>query len=305
MPDASSACVPLPCRPCSRPTVAPSRRPGRSGSARAARWRRMPISMTGLGIVILVSERTGSYARGRRGLRGLRRGQRAGRHPARAPRRPARAAPGAGAGGGAVRAWRWCCSWSRSSPAPAAPVPHLLAALSGVTMPNIGAAVRARWSYAAADRRVLDTAFALEAVNDEVVFIVGPTVTALLSAAWHPWAGLATAAVFAAVGTALLVAQRSTEPPLRRVERVAPLPHAVARRRAAGGERAVAGRSARRLRGRDHRLRRRAGPQGAGRGPARGLGARQPARRPGRGCGHLPAQPGPALPDRQRRPRRC
>ena len=80
---------------------------------------------------------------------------------------------------------------------------------------------------------MLDTAFALEAVNDEIVFIVGPTLAALLSAAWHPWAGLATAAVFAAVGTALLVAQRSTEPPLRRAERVPtapPCPGAPSRR---------------------------------------------------------------------------
>ena len=186
---------------------------------------RMPISMTGLGIVIFVSARTGSY--------GVATGVSA-------------AYVVANAVGGIPLARLVDRRGQRRILAPtvalsvvalvvlvvavesdaAAPVPHLLAALSGVTMPNIGAAVRARWSYVAADRRVLDTAFALEAVNDEVVFIVGPTLVALLSAAWHPWAGLATAALFATVGTALLVAQRSTEPPLRRTERVhrSPMP---------------------------------------------------------------------------------
>ena len=186
---------------------------------------RMPISMTGLGIVILVSERTGSYgvaggvsaayvaanALGGIPLARLvdRRGQRRVLAPAVAL---------------SVVALVLLVLAVESDAA--APLPHLLAALSGVTMPNVGAAVRARWSYAAEDRRVLDTAFALEAVNDEVVFIVGPTVTALLSAAWHPWAGLAAAALFATVGTALLVVQRSTEPPLRRVERAhrSPMP---------------------------------------------------------------------------------
>lgn len=186
---------------------------------------RMPISMTGLGIVILVSARTDSYALATgvsaayvvaNAVGGIplarlvdRRGQRRILAPAVAV---------------SVVALVLLVVAVESDAG--TPVPHLLAALSGVTMPNIGAAVRARWSYVAADRRVLDTAFALEAVNDEIVFIVGPTLVALLSAAWHPWAGLATAALFATVGTALLVAQRSTEPPLRRVERVhrSPMP---------------------------------------------------------------------------------
>ena len=186
---------------------------------------RMPISMTGLGIVILVSERTGSYAVAggvsaayvaANALGGIplarlvdRRGQRRVLAPAVALSVVALVVLVVAVETGA-----------------ATPVPHLLAALAGVTMPNIGAAVRARWSYAAQDRRVLDTAFALEAVNDEIVFIVGPTLAALLSAAWHPWAGLATAGLFAGVGTTLLVAQRSTEPPLRRVENLqrSPMP---------------------------------------------------------------------------------
>lgn len=199
--------------------------PGAVGFSASGALARMPISMTGLGIVILVSERTGSYAVAggvsaayvaANALGGIplarlvdRRGQRRVLAPAVALSVVALALLVVAVESGATT-----------------PVPHLLAALAGVTMPNVGAAVRARWSHAAADRRVLDTAFALEAVNDEIVFIVGPTVTALLSAAWHPWAGLATAGAFAAVGTALLVAQRSTEPPPSRAVRAdrSPMP---------------------------------------------------------------------------------
>src|SRR3954470_4209698 len=52
------------------------------------------------------------------------------------------------------------------------PLPHILAAVAGATMPAVGAAVRARWTHAldAAERQ---TAFALEAVVDETVYLVG------------------------------------------------------------------------------------------------------------------------------------
>lgn len=187
--------------------------PGAARFSASGALARMPISMTGLGIVILVSDRTGSY--------GVAGGVSA-------------AYVAANAAGGIPLARLVDRLGQRRVLAPAvavsvvaltllvlsveaglgAPVPHLAAAVAGVSMPNIGAAVRARWSHAAPDRRVLDTAFALEAVNDEMVFIVGPTLTAFLAAAWHPWAGLAAAAGFAAVGTAWLVSQRATEPPL-------------------------------------------------------------------------------------------
>jgi predicted MFS family arabinose efflux permease len=65
------------------------------------------------------------------------------------------------------------------------------------------------------DRSLLDTAFAVEAVNDEMVFIIGPTVTTLLATTVHPVAGLVAACVSALVGTWWLVSQRRTEPPPR------------------------------------------------------------------------------------------
>lgn len=93
------------------------------------------------------------------------------------------------------------------------PAPHLLAAVTGAALPLVGAAVRARWTHLVEDKSLLQTAFALEAVVDEVVFVVGPTLVTLLATAVHPLAGLTTAIVACTVGTLAFVALRSTEPP--------------------------------------------------------------------------------------------
>lgn len=93
------------------------------------------------------------------------------------------------------------------------PVPHLLAAVVGAALPLVGAAVRARWSYLVEDKALLQTAFALEAVVDEVVFVLGPTLVTVLATAVHPLAGLTTAITAATVGTLVFVSLRSTEPP--------------------------------------------------------------------------------------------
>jgi hypothetical protein len=92
---------------------------------------------------------------------------------------------------------------------------HGFAVLAGASLPVVGSAVRARWSGLVPDKRLLLTAFAYEAVMDEVVFIVGPTVVTLLATAVHPLAGLGTALATGLVGTLLLAAQRRTEPPPR------------------------------------------------------------------------------------------
>jgi hypothetical protein len=87
------------------------------------------------------------------------------------------------------------------------------AALAGAAYPPIGSAVRARWSYVLAGRPVdVQTAYALESVVDEVIFIVGPTAATVLATQWHPWAGLGLALLTGVPGTLYLAAQRSTEP---------------------------------------------------------------------------------------------
>ena len=87
------------------------------------------------------------------------------------------------------------------------------AVLAGTSMPPIGACVRARWSYVLATKSEVQTAYALEAVVDEAVFIVGPILVTVLATALHPLAGLTTALVTGLVGTLALAAQRDTAPP--------------------------------------------------------------------------------------------
>ena len=60
---------------------------------------------------------------------------------------------------------------------------------------------------------LLQTAFALEAVLDEVVFIVGPVLVTFLATAIHPALGLTVSAVIGLVGAVLLAVQRGTQPP--------------------------------------------------------------------------------------------
>ena len=58
-----------------------------------------------------------------------------------------------------------------------------VAALGGLTQPAIGSMVRARWAAIAPDAPTLRSAFALESVLDELVFTVGPLLTSVLAGA--------------------------------------------------------------------------------------------------------------------------
>ncbi|QWC84860.1 MFS transporter [Nocardioidaceae bacterium] len=92
----------------------------------------------------------------------------------------------------------------------------VLAALGGATFPQVGSAVRARWSFLLADRTAeKDTAYALEGVADESAFVVGPVLVTVLATTVHPTAGLLTAAVVALVGTLGFSRLRATQPPVR------------------------------------------------------------------------------------------
>jgi MFS family permease len=86
---------------------------------------------------------------------------------------------------------------------------------AGATMPSMGPMVRARWSALLAGTAQLHTAFSLESVADEIIFMVGPVVVALLATDVYPAAGLAAALLLCLVGTVLFTAQRRTEPPPR------------------------------------------------------------------------------------------
>lgn len=88
------------------------------------------------------------------------------------------------------------------------------AAVAGGALPQVGSCVRARWSHVLRDTPAdLPTAFALEGVLDEVVFMTGPVLVTVLATTWDPAAGLLTAAAAGLVGTLAFAAQRGTEPP--------------------------------------------------------------------------------------------
>jgi MFS family permease len=202
-----------------RPTSAyldPYRRvlavPGGAGFSLAGLVARMSLPMTGLGIVLLMQARTGEYAVGgsvsavytiaaacatvTQGRLLDRLGQR-------------RVLPVCSAlfaaalvllAVGQVRLWPLALA-------------YLAAVVAGVSSPAVGSAVRARWSYVIDDPAVLPTAYAVESINDEIVFQIGPLLCTFLATVWHSWAGVGTAAVLSLVGTLAFVAQTGSEPP--------------------------------------------------------------------------------------------
>lgn len=187
------------------------RTPGAKGFSGAGFVARMPLSMIGIGTVLLVERETGSYAiagtvsataafvqaLGSPALARLidRRGQAAVAPPA--------ALASAASLIGLILALRFeAPTWSF----------YLCAALAGLLMPSIGSMVRARWSKIYSGTATLHTAYAFESVVDEVVFLIGPVLVTFLTTQVAPSSGLSSVAAFLAVGTVLLCVQRSTQP---------------------------------------------------------------------------------------------
>ena len=173
---------------------------------------RLPISMTGIGTVLLVSLTSGSF--GEAGL-----------------------ITAAATVTGALSAPLWGRAIDRVGQAPVLvgaslvcvagqvllicsvllgwglAVSLVAAAVVGAGFSSAGSAVRARWSHRLQGSTLLDTGFAVEAVWDEVVFIIGPVLVTFLATAVHPALGLGVSAVLGLVGALALAAQRDTEPP--------------------------------------------------------------------------------------------
>ncbi|GHE75352.1 MFS transporter [Streptomyces longispororuber] len=90
----------------------------------------------------------------------------------------------------------------------------LLALLSGL-MPSMSAMVRARWTEIFRGTPRLNTAYSMESVVDELTYVVGPALAVVLSTALFPQAAPMAAGLLLVVGVALFVPQKSTEPPVR------------------------------------------------------------------------------------------
>jgi MFS family permease len=92
-------------------------------------------------------------------------------------------------------------------------VTYVTAALAGATLPTVGNSVRARWTHVLDGVADLQTAFALESVVDEMVYMLGPILVTVLATLVDPVLGLATAAAAGSLGSLAFAAQRRTEPP--------------------------------------------------------------------------------------------
>jgi predicted MFS family arabinose efflux permease len=86
-------------------------------------------------------------------------------------------------------------------------------AVAGATMPSLGAMVRARWSVLLAGSPRLHAAFSFESVADEFCFVVGPAAVTLLATEAFPASGVSVAALLCIAGTLWFAAERGTEPP--------------------------------------------------------------------------------------------
>ena len=173
---------------------------------------RMPMSMYGLGTVLLISAVTGHY-----GLAGSvsaagsvgfavcapqlgRLTDRLGQHRVLIPVSVTFALSVAGLSAAvALRAPDWTL--------------FACGIAGGATMPQTGPMARARWSALLAGSPRLHTAFSVESVADELCFVIGPAAVTVLATQLYPAAGVGTAALCALAGSLWFASQRSTEPP--------------------------------------------------------------------------------------------
>ncbi len=172
---------------------------------------RMPMSMIGLGVILVVSAATGRYATaGAVAATGSlcyafvapRIGRLIDRVGQSRVLRPLTAVFAVAAvafiGCAQLRAPLWTL--------------FVTAALFNAAIPSLGSMVRSRWSSLLGDSPLLQTAFSFESVADEMIFVAGPALVTILATQVLPVAGIAVAAVLAVTGTLLLAAQHRTEP---------------------------------------------------------------------------------------------
>ena len=87
---------------------------------------------------------------------------------------------------------------------------------SGLAYPSIGALVRSRWTALLVSGPILLTAFSIESIIDELIFIVGPTIAATTSVKIHPAAPQVIAMFLLAGGGLWLASMRNSEPPINK-----------------------------------------------------------------------------------------
>ncbi|WP_372728816.1 MFS transporter [Nocardioides sp.] len=186
--------------------------PGALAFSSTALVARLPISMVGLGIVLLVSAATGSYAVAgavsaaymvANALLAILQGRLL---DSLGQRRVLTVAAVVFGVSTSLLVWSVQADWPRITS-------FVIAAVAGATLPQVGSSVRARWSHVLSEPRDIQSAYALESVLDEAVFMLGPILVTVLATAWHPVAGMAVAIVACVGGTLVFTSLRATEPP--------------------------------------------------------------------------------------------
>jgi MFS family permease len=174
---------------------------------------RLPLSMMGLGSVLLVQDQTGSYGLGgavaavgavATAISGPLIGRYADTHGQRRTllRLVVLFALSGGLFVASVRG-----DWPRWTV-------FVAAGIAGSSIPPVASMIRVRWTHLLRGTPRLPAALAMESVLDEFVFIVGPVLVTFLSTTGHTTSGVVTAFALAVVGCVLFVGQRHTEPPL-------------------------------------------------------------------------------------------
>jgi MFS family permease len=190
--------------------------PGAPAFTAAGLISRLPLSMLGIGIVLLVESGTGSYglAGSVAGVFGLTQAvtspvvaRLVDRYGQARVMLPAIAVHVLGLVLLVVGAQAGAPDWAL----------YAAGVIAGATIGSLGALVRARWSHVLegheSEAGLLHTAYSWESVLDEVVFITGPILVTLLATRLDPGFGVLAAAVAVATGGSALMLQRGTEPP--------------------------------------------------------------------------------------------
>lgn len=187
-------------------------RPGALAFSSSGLIARLPMSMAGIGIVLLVEALYDSYALAGRvsavyvltqALCSPRLARLVDHHGQARVMTPAIAVASAGLIGLTVAA-------SLHAPTPWL---YATAVVTGATIGSFGALVRARWSHLLRSPRELHSAYSLESALDELVFIVGPVLATTLAAGVTPTAALVVAVVGMLVGGYWFLGLRATQPP--------------------------------------------------------------------------------------------
>ncbi|MDE8756366.1 MFS transporter [Pectobacterium polaris] len=186
--------------------------PGTKGFALAGLLARIPLPMTGIGIITMLSQLRGSYALAGAvsatfvltyALLSPQISRLVDRHGQGRVLPIATAISVIGMLLLLASTWWQAPDWSL-----------FIGALLAGFMPSMSAMVRARWTAIYRGQPRLQTAYSLETVLDEVTFIAGPPLAVGLSVAVFPQAGPLAAAFLLIVGVFALVTQRGTEPPV-------------------------------------------------------------------------------------------